>query len=267
MRTIKKWFNLSGFPQTKKYFLLGLTITEVICFVFSPISFAYITSLITMQNASSALLWATIFFMLSLLGYLVKIIKDSFLKQATLYIQNSLLNMSSVSSILNKKEEDYITNFLYVLNSLLTFWFKVFSLIILSLLYSFTLFLFIALSLALCFGILFLIYIINSKQKLSLKQNYYTNIFNSIINILWLIFTFLILIWAIKLIDVQSITLTAFLLVTSFISNHASKIDFSLDIFIETKKLKDILSKLSTNKSLKNLMNKNKKSSQTNKNK
>lgn len=239
-RSIFKWTQIINLKKSDYVLFFSLTFIEIICFAFSPISFAYITSFAAEQNIQIALLWASINFMLQLLNYFITIIKQQRLIALNSFVYNILYQSK------NYKIEDtkYFSNFLFKFNNLILFVFKILSIVFISLIYSIYLTLTIIIALIACFISSFIINKIRTKKQKPELYGYQVLICDTILNCIWLGFSFFIIISAINLISNQNITLTVFLLITTFVSNHISKSELTVKHLINLKELKNRIANL-----------------------
>lgn len=238
MQALIIYLRLTNLPRSLKIFLCTLSIVQIIVFIFNPISFGYIASFVTEQNYKLALMWASINFMLQILNNLATLIKNQQLSNCYLFVLQNLKNNNS----LNDNEKQYFASFIYSLNSITLLILRILAILLVALIYSINLFVFVLISFLLTALFLFLLNkFVFSKNKNSARLIATLTI---VLNILWAVFTYVILFWSIIIIDKQIISLTVFLLVNAFVSNHISKVNFNLELIFDLKKLKTIINKI-----------------------
>lgn len=222
------WLRLIKLPVKNIIAYLILTLLELLCYTFGPVSFATIASYVTEQNIQLAKLWASINMMLQILGLIIIVIKQQLLTNLSVEAHSNL------STKPNLKIEDikYFSNFIFKFNSLIIFFLKLLIILISSIFFSLYLTLFILLAYLFCFIIGTISNKIRTNKESKDKYGYQVLICDSILNAVWHLFSFIILYSALNLIQEQNITLSIFLLVSTFISNQISKPFFSIKYLI-----------------------------------
>lgn len=200
---LKKIFNIN----TKQILtILCFVILETLCYNFTPISFAKVVLHGTNQNFQLATLWAAINFLVQTLNIISINIKNSF--------------------ILSLSKNNTTTSYLLVLSDLSLSTLKALSIIIIASIYSILLMTLTTVAILICS---LSAIIISTKKHLP----------NVIIDIIWLIFTFILSLIIVHELSNLQITISAFLLFTSFINTHLTKPHFNTNTINSLKTLKD----------------------------
>lgn len=249
----KTWKNITNTSNKELFTLFSFTILELSCYLFTPISFANIITQVTISNFQLASLWASINFLTQILNIITINLKSNFLKLTKFRITTNL-NLSDQNSL--------IANFILVLADFATNALKLISIIIIASIYSLSLMMFIIVALSTC--IIINTIIENSSKNTQLKQK--NNLIQQnpfVVDTIWSIFMLIIILTTINLINNQKITLTIFLLFTSFINTHLIKPNFNLNLHPYIKSLKKEL--VSYEKICQKITNKNTNSPHTKK--
>lgn len=266
MQTILKWFKIIDLPKSHIIIYFVSTFIETLCFLLSPVSFAYITNYILEQNSKASLIWAFIYFLTGILSTIIKIIKQNELSFLYNYCLLKGKEIYSSNTTISKSDEETLNTFIFKFNTLFIFLLKTLSIIILSMFYSIKLFVFLCTSLFLCLTVGKILFTIKIKNKnLHVEKPNFLNA-NTLVNILWQTLTFILILFTIEKVDNRIISLTLFLLIINFVSNHLTKTNFNIDYLNEIKILKLSLNKFDLQKENTKNMNKLQNSWQTKKN-
>lgn len=209
--TFKNWFKI--YSPHKSIFAKHLIfiLAEILCYLFIPISFAKIISCISSQSPTSGYLWAGINFLVQLLGGLVRKIKQTFLKN----LKNEIYKLS---------HQDNLCKFLITFDQTLLSLFKMTLIVFLSLIYSWTLAIYVFISFLLTSLLSILVQAKNKNLTL-------------LVDLLWYLLTLLLTVKLISLSSNFNISLNSFLVLTSFINTHLLKPNFNNSFFKELKNL------------------------------
>lgn len=236
MKTIKDWIKLSALPKPYYFILITLLGLEGLIFIFNPISFAYIASFVLEQNYKLSSLWAVIFFSLQILSCLLTHIKTNELIKLKLFIKTKLLFKRKPA--LKKEQKIFVSNFLDDLCNFILGIIKIVLILLTALIYSLPFFVFILA------GFLFISMIVFCFNKFFLRRkNYSLNSLSTtscLLNTIWTILISALSLYSIHLASTRILSLTIFLLINNFISNHLTKMSFNLNIIKNYNNIKSI---------------------------
>ena len=229
---LNKWIKI--IKPSKKQILIFILImlTDSICYISIPISYANTISSVTAQNMRLSYLWASTIFLTQILGLIIQSVKNNVFNNP----QNILYEKLNLNKKYSLTEKQLFIDFFNSMSDLLLFVFKITAILIISLVYSPYLTLFTTLAIIICLTVSFIF------QLKTLKENQIANL-KVIIECLWNFFTFILLIKIINLFSSSNITLSAFLLLSGFVNTHLLKPNFPVDIIARTKHLNKILQK------------------------
>lgn len=247
IKTIYKWLKIVR-PSKKQiiiYLLLCLSI--VLCYLFFPISYANIASSITAQSSQRAFLWAVINFLIHILTIITSHLLTQFIEQLKSKTYSDLFQLSN-----KDKERAYaiqiVTDYCSHFSDSFLLILKLIAIIFSALSYSILLSLAIILTSLLCFALSSLIQQYSNKKSKGQLSHYSFTPPNQIsqitTEIIWTIFTLAITLITINLINTQKITLTVFLVITTFINTRLSKPEFNNGLRLKTLILKQALAEL-----------------------
>ena len=246
IRIIKQWISTTQVKKQDIYKYLLLSLLEVACYLFLPISYANIVTSASSQQIQLAYLWASTNFFTQILNFITSQSKHNlflYIQTYTLtHLQRNLYKQHDVQLI------NSIITYIQPLNNFFMTTLKVIAILISASIYSLYLSFYILIALAICTTISYIIQKISVKkfmlqssqeQKLSkISQNK-----SLIVNTIWCVFTFIITLITIDLFNNLKISITIFLLITTFINTHLFKPNFNINIIISTKLVKRNLDK------------------------
>lgn len=232
-RSIKRWLKAVELQNKEILNLFFFIFIETALYIFFPITYANIVSFTSEQNIKRAFLWAIISFMVQILSLILIALKSTFLNKTNTIITNNLLNhLTSNNKDLIKPTFTIISDYIFVLNSCFVFFLKLLSIVLIAGIYSTSLMLYTFIAVFICFIISVFI---TRKQKIEKQPN--TPNSNLFVDIIWATFTLLIMLAIINLFNNQNITLTVFLLISTFINTHLTKPNFNTDFVRKTQEL------------------------------
>ena len=207
-------------PNKKEcLFLLFLGIIDSGSQIILPLCFAQITTNAVVQNNNLARLWLSINFLITILSLTIKQIsihKINKLNSINFVQFTKKYNKSVAQSLISLTEPIYL-NVCYYL--------KLFILIFISFFISINLFIFLTISVILC---LFIGFVLKRFKRVSV----YTH---NIIEYVWLSITTILILILLHDLNKQQISLTSFLVVITFISNHLLKPNKKTDIKLKVE--------------------------------
>lgn len=211
MKTIIKWFNLMQFKTHEIIKLLCLAIISTICYIFLPLSYTKIATNIIIQNYNLTTLWTTINFLVVILNLIISNITKKHITS---------LNTTHESRLMQKfdstKATVIITLTLPIYSSLCLI-LKLTGLIISAGIISLSLALYLVVSICICFTLKKVLNLIKSSDQIILI----------IIDCVWYVFTFFMILYNIHMVRQQTLSVTTFLVISTFISNHLLKPEFN----------------------------------------
>lgn len=228
IKVIKVWLALLNPSKLDVFIYFFELILFIFCGLFLPFSFASIINSASEQNFKLALLWTATHLLISILSQVITIIKNDLLYKNSHRIE-SHLKESSFQSISNI-DKKFISDFIFTLDSLVVFICKSLFIVIISSYYKLFIGLFVLFGILTCQLISFLM---QAKNKSDNEDKVITTI--------WSIITFFIIIFLIDLLSNNSISLTVFLVITSFVNSHVTKSELSFKSIRELLHLKKII--------------------------
>lgn len=239
-KTMKLWIEITKISKFDKLQFSIFTSLEIACFLFLPLSFANIVKHATLQNTQLTYLWALINFSTRTLTIITTTLKADFITNIQAKITDLLTHKITPSTDIHILT---ICSFCKTLNSFISSCLKMFSISLIATIYSVYLGVYIVATIIICYTISF---IIQKQRFLGLKKHNKNDLSNIatlnnkewITEAIWTIFTFVITLIVIDLINNQTIMLSAFLFLTSFINTHLLNPTFDSNFLINCKLVK-----------------------------
>ena len=242
MKTLFLWFKQSNLKFTDFLSLLMFAFVESICNLLLPLSFANIITSATIQSYTKANLWIIIYFLNSILTILIKNYTDSRLASLKKYII-----WNNTSNTHNNKLASTFPNVIVLFYNYLKFVTKTTLIIIFAIYFDYILATALLCSILICYN--------SNRLKIAKLEQ--------LSNYIWpLLLTILLLLLNSNLSSNQ-LTISSFLIISTFINNHLLKTDFFPNYFSEINYIKKLLL---NNNCKTTFMHKNQNSTNTKKN-
>lgn len=217
----------------------------VFCYLFFPISYANIASSITAQSSKRAILWAIINFLTHILTIILNHLLSQYITLHQSQTKTQLLSKHPDSSAQQLKSINAIVAFFPTFTNSLLLILKLLAITLSALAYSFYLSIAIAFAIFVCLFVSLVIQKSTYKklqaQSICDKPSLFQQKDHLTTEIIWTIFFLAITLNLIDLINTQKITLTVFLVVTTFINTHLLKPNFNSSLGLETQLLKQAI--------------------------
>jgi len=239
---IKQWLKRIKVNKKDILYYLLLSVLEIVCYLFLPISYANIATKATQQNFQLTYLWAAINFLVQILNIITLTAKRSFINFEKTRIKTNLTTNHPDTKLLSSNIADFLSSF----NNFFMLVLKLVAILVSASIYSLYLSFYIFIAILICIILSYFI------QKSSLKrlENFtlaeqinlkLTNLKTTVIDVVWIISTFVITLITIDLINNQEISLTIFLLLTTFVNTHLIRPNFNISIISDIRIVKKCL--------------------------
>lgn len=247
IKTIFKWLTIVRPSKKQIIIYLLLCASIVLCYLFFPISYANIASSITAQSSKRAILWAIINFLIHILTIITTRLLEGNIHQLKNQAKFRLLKLYGIENKQSKLIQTVIDYYSHFSDSFILL-LKLVAVIFSAVAYSIFLSLAIFLTSLICFLLSTLIQKsthknLSTQTDWSLvtlpKQNEFIST-----EIIWTIFNLTTTLIIIDLINTQKITLTAFLVITTFINTRLLKPEFSDGLMLKTRILEQAIEQL-----------------------
>ena len=230
MKTILSWLKIANLSKKTYLQLLTFLLLEAICYIILPLSYAKITTSATLQNYSLTSLWAGINLMLQILSIIINSFSSSKISALTKHLTNKF-SLEFEECFVGE-----LSMFLTHIYSGAGFLFRALAIILSATIYSPYLAIYLLIAIVVCLLISAFGNNLAKKKKTSFES------LSFLPDIIWSGFTYAIILYIIHLLRIQEISLSAFLLLSTFISTHLLKPNFKIALIQKIKNINNILS-------------------------